>query len=1365
SQATINNDVFDTNGIGVLIDVDQFGGNAANVTVTNSEFVGNEAGVFINGLDGAADPGAHVTKNDFQANLFGVFCWSEGENGVPLTDHNNFNHDYLEAVSGFNGDQANFPSSTCNFDRNFYGDDTQFIGATDTNTNIRNTAWADFTTPSSPVTVTVITTVQTMTLPATLNGPLVVGRGGNLTIKDGTLDANHQFWGSAPGGSLQTKNLVVKNNGLLLVRNDADSLKTITMSGRTHWDDEFLLGLGSIQVWQYRNHALLDGWSVDKADSVYLGTSGITTETTTYQPTIQNFLVTNSTGMGGILGTTFKPTFTNNNYRLNNLVWFILLATYTSTGETYESNNIAVESELSTVSYSGDLFASNNLGIVSAIDTGTTADSTGLAYNAYAAVSLASTLTITNSNFRDNYQQSMMLWAAFVAAALVEPTLTCSNCWFYQADDKSYDANGGGTITVTQSLAANNAPNPPWLNDVIIADGAATKTLSGTLKAPAISRGGGTLLVDGVTLDGDGSRFPIGAKTGGVGAAATGHITIKNSTVNNIRYVALNDSAGALVENNVFNKTATLFESFFTGATIRCNQISNTGIVDRWIRQQGTGKKLVYDSNLLSHASDVRLGLEPPETETADILRNGFTNGNVNPDRPLVWRNHDGTIQAHENNILTYLGMTDSTNTAAGDAGGLVFNATNNYWNSPNGPTVGSTVGGAIFEIDHNGQPTYTPFYTSLHPVSPCAGFSISPTSPTELDTVTLKDTAFAPDTSGVASKVWDFGDGSPTQTITDGTTTVTHKFVDGGSYTVKLTVTANSGASAVGQKVVAVSHVAPVGNFVSSVVNEITAVTFTDTSTHPNTPRDDPPTGWTYAWNFNNGEGSSSARNPSFRFADGGSKSVKLTVTDNDGQTNQVTRTITVPHVSPVANFGWTGSAESDTFQFADSSTHPNAPNDHITAWAWTCNDGFTSASQNPSHKFPDGGTFSCSLKVTDDDGQQNTVTKSVAVGHVAPVANFGSTLADESSPVSFTDSSSHPNPNDAPPSGWAYAWDFNNGEGTSSARNPGFQFGNGGDLPVTLTVTDNDGMSSSVTRTISVPNPGDTVVFSDASTHPNAPRDSIVSWSWDFDDGSALDTSQSPAHVFVNQGAYQVTLTVTDGDGETSSLTIRVPIGNIPPAVQFTFSPQDPTDLDTVSFDSSGTTDPDGSIVSYAWAFSDGFTSTAQNVDHRFLDDGDYDVTLTVTDNLGGLTALTQTVSVANVGPTAGLTANPANPQVNDPVQFYDGSNDPDGNIVSWDWTFGDGAGSADANPVHTFAAGGDYTVTLTVVDDDGVPASIVQNVHVCETHISLVLADPQIEVCTKIHLDDPVSLVGELEELVTDLVASLLENLPPL
>ena len=128
---------------------------------------------------------------------------------------------------------------------------------------------------------------------------------------------------------------------------------------------------------------------------------------------------------------------------------------------------------------------------------------------------------------------------------------------------------------------------------------------------------------------------------------------------------------------------------------------------------------------------------------------------------------------------------------------------------------------------------------------------------------------------------------------------------------------------------------------------------------------------------------------------------------------------------------------------------------------------------------------------------------------------------------------------------------------------------------------------------------------------------------------------------------------------------------------------------------------TDTDGTIVSYAWDFGDGATSTEADPVHSYATEGVVTVELTVTDNLGATSSVTGTVNpvAPNVPPTADFS------YVCDDLEctFTDTSTDTDGTIVSHAWTFGDGATSDLADPIHTFSVAGTYTVELTVTDNE--------------------------------------------------------------
>ncbi len=86
-------------------------------------------------------------------------------------------------------------------------------------------------------------------------------------------------------------------------------------------------------------------------------------------------------------------------------------------------------------------------------------------------------------------------------------------------------------------------------------------------------------------------------------------------------------------------------------------------------------------------------------------------------------------------------------------------------------------------------------------------------------------------------------------------------------------------------------------------------------------------------------------------------------------------------------------------------------------------------------------------------------------------------------------------------------------------------------------------------------------------------------------------------------------------------------------------------------------------------------------------------------------------------NLPPRAGFLWNPENPRANDHVSFTENATDPDGSIVQWGWSFGDGITATHQNPSHVYTDKGVYTVTLTVRDDDGATATATKEIVVAE------------------------------------------------
>ncbi len=164
----------------------------------------------------------------------------------------------------------------------------------------------------------------------------------------------------------------------------------------------------------------------------------------------------------------------------------------------------------------------------------------------------------------------------------------------------------------------------------------------------------------------------------------------------------------------------------------------------------------------------------------------------------------------------------------------------------------------------------------------------------------------------------------------------------------------------------------------------------------------------------------------------------------------------------------------------------------------------------------------------------------------------------------------------------------------------------------------------------------------------------------------------------------------------------------GNRPPVASFT---TDITSGDaplTVQFDASGSSDPDNDTLSYSWNFGDGTTATGVGISHVFTQSGTYPVTLTVSDGALNDTQNT-TITVGNTTPVtvvADIVASSTGGVAPVTISF-DGSasSSSDGSALTYSWVFGDGSTGNGATVAHEYTAAGNYTVTLTATNPDGV------------------------------------------------------------
>lgn len=273
-----------------------------------------------------------------------------------------------------------------------------------------------------------------------------------------------------------------------------------------------------------------------------------------------------------------------------------------------------------------------------------------------------------------------------------------------------------------------------------------------------------------------------------------------------------------------------------------------------------------------------------------------------------------------------------------------------------------------------------------------------------------------------------------------------------------------------------------------------------------------------------------------------------------------------------------------------------------------------------------------------------------------------------------------------------------------------------------------------------------GEEVRFTDRSTDSN---DTVERREWYFEDGAEA-AGPNVTHTFEEPGDHEVTLVVTDAEGNRNLTRRTLEVTPAGPVASTGVEPTHPHAGEPVYFNStSGEADEN---LTYDWGFGDGATATGRNVSHRYAEAGTYEVTLTVTDSQGRSDTGSGNLTVGprqnatedgagagdgggnatdegdagdeagagdgsrdpgsgdgsnatgeNRPPTPRIEA-PAEAPLGAPVPFASRSADPDGEVVARQWRFDDGGTHGRPHPNHTYRSPGAYNVTLTVVDDDG-------------------------------------------------------------
>lgn len=592
-------------------------------------------------------------------------------------------------------------------------------------------------------------------------------------------------------------------------------------------------------------------------------------------------------------------------------------------------------------------------------------------------------------------------------------------------------------------------------------------------------------------------------------------------------------------------------------------------------------------------------------------------------------------------------------------------------------------------------------------------------------------DASRSSDNDGSVKAVeWDFGDGRTIRRKS-----IRKAFFKAGSYDVAVTIRDDSGlsnATATERRTIVVADpenappIAVIGGADNGVVDGL--MTFDGSASS-----DTDGTILRFDWDFGDGQKRSGIKT-SHVYRSAGSYKLRLRVTDNSGKPNGSSESVIDVVVVDRPNrpaaiqvYAKSDAVVNEVITFdAGASADPDG---NILFYKWQFGDGTTGTGPVMSHSYDKPGKYTVKLTILDDSNLGNKISETafdVLVKHPEnrpPVAEMETSFVAETEQELLFDASSFADPDGRV---IGYRWDFGDGHVSEQAivrhayARPGTYSG-------MLIMRDDSGLDNGTSET-----PFSVVVSERANLAPTAVAGadqtslvaqvvsfdgggssdadgSLIRYDWDFGNGKTA-TGQRARIAYFEPGTYTVNLTVTDNSKQrnaTSSDALVVTVSDQPNSVPVAaMQPDRPAAIDeTILFSGRNSGDADGNIISYDWRFGDGETASGIEVSHAYKSAGEYVATLTVTDDSGLAnnkkvalrTIRVNQPPVAEAGPDQRVTASV--------VEFSAaGSSDDDGEIILYEWNFGDGEAGKGESVSHTYREPGTYTVGLRVTDDSG-------------------------------------------------------------
>jgi PKD repeat protein len=559
-------------------------------------------------------------------------------------------------------------------------------------------------------------------------------------------------------------------------------------------------------------------------------------------------------------------------------------------------------------------------------------------------------------------------------------------------------------------------------------------------------------------------------------------------------------------------------------------------------------------------------------------------------------------------------GFTNTTNLLTANFNNSSSNATSYTWDFGDG----NTSNGASPSHTYGEDGTYTVTLTATNNCGnvvatqtvtvaslPTAGFSANTTGGCAPFTVQFTNES----SENATSFQWNFPGGTPSSSNAENPS-VTYQ--EAGSYTVTLTVSNAAGTNSVTETNFITVDDVPATSF-NATVDELT-VDFNNMTQNATS----------YAWDFGDGT-SSNEENPVHTYGQDGTYEVTLTATNGCGSATMNGQfTVATPPTAAFSALNTKGCAPFEV-QFANESSANSA----TFAWEFPGGTPSTSSEENPVVAYNAAGSYSVTLTVSNVSGSDVYELTNYITVEALPAVSF--TASANNNSVSFTNTSTGAN---------SYLWDFGDGT-TSTEQNPTHEYSSEDAFTVILTAT-NDCGSATTEEIVVVASEQPIAAFQATTTAGCAPfivqfenlsSVNATSFEWTFPGGSpATSTEENPEVKYELPGVYDVTLVASNGIGnDTYSQTAYITV-NSTPSASYTYVDNG----GTLNFTNGST-----NATSYEWNFGDGTTSNEENPTHTYTSNGEFEVTLTAT-NECGFASSTQSIEVLvnGLGEIPGIT-----------------------------------------------------------------------------------------------------------------------------